>query len=169
MFGKKLITLAIWYVAWSVVSSLFNDKKWDNLKKELAKAKKEGKDTKKIVFDNFLNTQGKFLKTLKKEVLTEENIAYLKSKKWEIDSLVADYKIEGIKLLEEIQSKWWDYISTAKDRLESLYEEKREKIETLKWEAPEKIQELKDMLLNMFEDFKKNLKKEVKSIKSKKK
>ena len=169
MFGKKLITLAIWYVAWSVVSSLFNDKKWDSLKKELAKAKKEGKDTKKIVIDNFLNTQGKFLETLKKEVLTKENIEYLKSKKWELDSLVADYKIKWIELLEDVQKNGEEYISTAKEKLEELYNEKKSDIEKLKWQAPEKVEEVKTILLEVFEDFKKNLKKWVKNIKNKKK
>jgi len=169
MFGKKLITLAIWYVAWSVVASLFSEKKWENFKKELAKAKKEWKDTKKIVFDNFLNTQWKFIETIKKEVLTKENIAYLKEQKGKLDSLVADYKIEGIKILEELQLKWEDYLGNAKWKIEELYNKKREDIEKLKWEAPEKIEEVKEILLSTFEDFKKNLKKTIKDIKNNKK
>jgi len=169
MFGKNLLTLAAGYIAWSVVASLFSDKKWENFKKELAKAKKEWKDTKQIIFDNFLNTQGKFLETLKKEVLTKENIAYLKEKKWEVDSLIVDYKIEGIKLLEDVQSKGGEYLTTAKEKLEELYNEKKDDIDKIKWEAPEKIEEIKDVLLTIFEDFKKSLKKTIKDTKNNKK
>lgn len=168
MFGKNLLTLAAGYIAWSVVASLFSDKKWDNFKKELAKAKKEWKDTKKIVFDNFLNTQSKFLETIKKEVLTEENIAYLKTKKWELDSLIADYKIEWIKLLEEVQKNGGEYLDSAKEKLEELYTEKKEDIDKIKWQAPEKIEEIKDLLLSTFKDLNKSLQKSIKDIKSKK-
>ena len=167
MFGKKIITLAVWYVAWSVVASLFNNKKWANFKKELAKAKEEGKDTKMMVLDNFIDTQKKFAQTLKKEILTEENIEYLKWKKQDIESLVDDYKLEWEKLLDELKGKGEDYLDTAKVKLEDLYNEKIEEISNLKWDAPEKLEELKNMLLKMLEDMKKSLIKSSKTIKTK--
>ena len=158
MFGKKLLTLAVWYVAWSLVTSLFNDKKWDKFKKELEKAKNEGKDTSKMVIDNFLDTQKNFIETLKKEVLTDENIKYMKWKKEELESLIEDYKIEWFKLLEELQKKWEKHLDTAKSRLEELYNEKMEDLSSLKWEAPEKVEDLKVKLLAMFEEFTDKLK-----------
>lgn len=170
MFGKKIITLAVWYVAWSLVTSLFTDKKWANFKKELEKARKEWKDTKKIVLDNFIETQKHFLETLKKEVLTEDNMEYLKEKKKELESLVDDYKKEGLKLLDELKENGEEYLDTAKDKLEDLYKEKKWELDKLKGEAPEKVDELKNTLLSAFEDLKKALKKPTKkTTKSKKK
>ena len=167
MFGKKIITLAVWYVAGSLITSLFNEKKWASFKKELEKAKNDWKDTKKMVLDNFIETQKKFLDSLKSEVMTEENIEYVKWKKKELETLVDDYKAEWVKLLDELKWKGEDYLDTSKVKLEELYNSKKSEIAQLKWEAPEKIEELKNMLLNMFEDIKKSLKKVSKNTKTK--
>ena len=156
---KKLITLAVWYVAWSLITSLFTDKKWTSLKKDLEKAQKQWKDVKKVVLDNFIETQKNFFEAMKEEVFTEENIEYLKGKKKELEALVNDYKVEWIKLLDELQTNGEDYMDTAKWKLEDLYNQKKLELDDFKWDAPEKIEELKIKLLKLFEEFQEKLRK----------
>jgi hypothetical protein len=56
--------------------------------------KGNNEETKKIVYNNFLDTHKNFLDSLKKNVLTEENKEFFNKKVDEAKELVKEYKKE---------------------------------------------------------------------------
>ncbi len=137
MSKKNFLFVAIVsYVAWSIVSSLFNNKKWDEVVKELNEAKISWKCPKKVLFYNFLENQKKLFSSIKSKLMTPENSAKL----------------------EEIKVKWTEYLENAKVKVEALYEENKDKIDSFKNNAPEHIKGLKDKLIAKFEELKTKIK-----------
>ena len=59
------------------------------------------------------------------ESVTVEKIIMAPGKKKELEALVNDYKVEWIKLLDELQTNGEDYMDTAKWKLEDLYNQKK--------------------------------------------
>lgn len=158
MSKKWLFTLFAWYIAWSVVASVFSKKKWTEVQKQLEKVKGSKEDTFKILLNNFIDTHKNLLDSVKEEVLTEENKALFNEKKDQLVTLIDDYKKEGEKLLSELKNEWWDVVKVGKQKIKALYEEKKDKIDELIWDAPEIADELKSKLVESFEDFKNKLK-----------
>lgn len=158
MSKKWLFTLLAWYVAWSVIASMFSKKKWSDVKKELDKKDMTKEEKFKILFDNFVSTHENLLRSIKEELTSEKNKALFNKKKAEFYALVDEYKVEWEKILEELKGKWNETIQSGREKMEDLYEEKKKQINELKDEAPEKAKDLKGKLLAMFEDFKNKLK-----------
>ncbi len=127
MFGKKLLLLLGGYVVWNVVNSIYNNTKWKDLKKEMKIAKKSWFDSKKVVINNFLETHKNILDSLKKDVLTEENIALFNKKKEDALSVINEYKKSWEELLKDLKWKWSDFVNSAKDEISDIYEEKKSK------------------------------------------
>lgn len=123
---KWLFYLFIWYVAGSITSSLLTDKKWDEFKKEVVDAEAKWEDTGKIIYAQFMNIQKKLVQDLKAAFLTEERKARIGEKKVEIQKMVDEYKMEGEKMITELQWKWKVYASQISDKLESFYNVKKE-------------------------------------------
>jgi len=159
MFGKKFLIAAVSYVAGSVIATVFNAKKWEKVKADLEKAKKDGKSTKDILVSNFIDTHKNFLEDLKQKFLTEENKQKFNKQLDKAKDLVKDYKKQGEKLVEELKEKWVDYIEEWKEKLEKLYEEKKSDLEELVSKAPEKFEETKENLKEKFEEVKEKIKK----------
>lgn len=158
MFNKKFLALVVWYLAWSVVSSVFSNKKWEDIKKELKKAKRKWEDSTKVFLDNFIETHKNLLEYAKKEINSPKNKEFLNTKKAELLKAVDDYRLEWEKLLQELKTNWKDYLEVAKGKMKDLYEEKKWLLDDLKSESPEKIEWLKKKLSKAFEDFKKKIK-----------
>ena len=158
MSKKWLFALAAWYVAWSVVASVFSKKKWKDVKKELENVKDSKEDTFKVLLNNFVDTQKNLLDAIKEEVLTDENKALYKEKKAELIAVLEDYKVDWEKLIEQLKNEGWDIAKTWKKKIEKLYEEKKVKIDKLIWDAPEIAEDIKERLLLSYEDFKVKLK-----------
>ena len=160
MFGinKKTLLLAGAYIAGTVITTLFSDKKWKKVREEIEQASWDTKKIKSIIIDNFIETHKNLLDSLKQKVVNEENKKLLNEKISQAKSLVEEYKLEWEKLLEELKEKWASYADTAKEKLEKLYEEKKETISSLNKQAPEKIKEAKNYLLEKFEEVKQKIK-----------
>ena len=158
MSKKWLFALVAWYVAWSVVASVFSKKKWKDVKKELDKVKDSKEDTFKVLLNNFVDTQRNLLDAIKEEVLTDENKALYKEKKSELLAVLEDYKTDWEKLIEQLKNEGWDIVKVWKKRIEKLYEEKKDKIDELIWDVPEIAEDIKERLLLSYEDFKTKLK-----------
>ena len=158
MSKKWLFALVAWYVAWSVVASVFSKKKWKDVKKELDKVKDSKEDTFKVLLNNFVDTQRNLLDAIKEEVLTDENKALYKEKKSELLAVLEDYKTDWEKLIEQLKNEGWDIVKVWKKRIEKLYEEKKDKIDELIWDVPEIAEDIKERLLLSYEDFKAKLK-----------
>lgn len=123
---KWLFYAMIWYVVWSIATSLLTDKKWDEFKKQVVEAEKKWEDTAKILYAHFMSIQRKLVQDLKEAFLTEERKAKMGEKKVEIQKMVDDYKMEGEKMIAELQSKWKVYASQISDKLENFYTVKKE-------------------------------------------
>ena len=158
MSKKNLFLLAAWYVAGWIIASIYWKKKQAEIQKEIVDAKEKWEWNFKIFVDNFIDIHQNMLNDLKTQVMTEENIKLFNDKKDEILQIIDVYKVKWTELIEELKNNWKEYIVVVSEKLELLYNEKREEIESLKWVAPEKITELKNWLLASFEELKNEIK-----------
>ena len=159
MSKKNLFILAAWYVAWWIISSLYNKKKPDQLKKDLEKSREKGEGDFKVMLDNFVATHTNLLEDLKSQVITDKNKEIFNEKKEELLNVVEIYKKQWIELTEELKNKWKDFIVEASDTLDQLYQEKKEEIEQLKEIAPEKAKEIAWELRETLSEVKEKIKK----------
>lgn len=159
---KKLFYLAMWYLAWSAVSSLYSDKKWKELKKDIKKASENGKhDPKMVLLENFIETHKNFFNDLKDIVDTKENRQYLKDKKEEVLDLIDRYKDDSEMMIDQLKWKWKKYISEVSEKLEEFYKEKKKEWEEYLssiW-SKEDVTTFKEKLWLVYEDLKAKLKK----------
>lgn len=142
---KWLFYAMIWYVVWSITTSLFTDKKWEEFKKEVVSADKKWEDIGKILYTHFIDIQKKLVQDLKMAFLTEERKEKMGEKKVEIQKMVDDYKVEWEKLITELQSKGKVYASQIADKLENFYAIKKE-------EAKEQLNELWENAVHEFNE-----------------
>jgi len=155
---KWLLTIAAWYVAWSVITSIFSKKTPNVVKKELDKVKDSKEETISVLFNNFLETQKNFFENIKKDLTTEENMTLLEKKKAEVISLFDEYKQEALVFIKDLTSSDEQRISLSKVKLENIYNEKKLKFNEIINELPESASEIKTKLLESFEDFKNKFK-----------
>lgn len=159
---KKLFYLAMWYLAWSAVSSLYSDKKWKDLKKDIKKASENGKhDPKMVLLENFIETHKNFFNDLKDIVDTKENRQYLKDKKEEVLDLIDRYKDDSEMMIDQLKWKWKKYMSEVSEKLEEFYKEKKKEWEEYLssiW-SKEDVTTFKEKLWLVYEDLKTKLKK----------
>ena len=157
MFGKKMLLAAVAYVAWTVVATVFSEKKGEKVRAELKDAQENGGDSKKILMWNFIETHKNFLEELKEMVVTDENKELFKKKVKEVKKVVKQYAKEGEKLIAELKEQGGDYAEEAKQKLEDQYNEKKSLLEELKEDAPEKVEKMKKKLLTTFDEMKKKI------------
>jgi len=145
--------LLLWgYVVWNIVNSLYNDTKWKELKKEIKQANKDWYDSKRLIVDNFIETHSNLLKWLKKDILTEENIAYFNDKKDEAIKIVDEYKKKWEEVLSDLKWKGTDFVGSKKDDISDLYDEGKKTFEKAKIKTPKQVKKLKDKLMAKVED-----------------
>lgn len=158
---KKLLYLVAWYLAWNAVSSMYANKKWKDLKKDMKKAEDSKKDPKIVLLDNFLETHKNFFTDLKEKLESEECKLFFAEKKEEVYDLIERYKNDSEWLIEELKWKWKDYVKEVWIKLEEFYEEKKvewEKFLSSIWKE-EEIAKFKEKLSQVYFDLKTKLKK----------
>lgn len=159
---KKLFYLAMWYLAWNAVSSLYWSKKWKELKKDMKKASENGKhDPKMVLLENFVETHKNFFKDLKDIVDNEENREYFKEKKDEVLDLIEKYKDDSEMMIDQLKWKWKKYMGEVSEKLEEFYKEKKKEWEeylSTVWEREDVIK-FKEKLGQVYEELKTKLKK----------
>ncbi len=127
---KDLLLVAWAYIAWNAVASIYNSKKWDTIKQEIV----EDKDNAlKIIWNNIIDINKKLFNEVKEEVQN-------------IDT-------------EDLKEKSPEYISDISNKIEDLYNEKKDLIDSYKKEIPNFVSEWKEKLLAYFEEIKKEIKK----------
>ena len=161
MFNKKFFLIAAWYVAGSIVGSLYNKKTPGALKKELEDSKQSGQGEVKVLLANFVETHKNVLADLENTIMSEKNKALFQEKKAQLLEIAEGYKIEGLKLLAEVQEKGKSHFVEVSDKLEKLYLEKKDELNELKEISPEKVKELKNNLLATFEELQEKIKESV--------
>jgi len=158
---KKLFYLVAWYLAWSAISSMYWNKKWKDIKKEMLKAKEKQEDPIKVLLDNFMETHKNFFTDLKEKLESEEAKQFFNEKKEEVYTLIDRYRTDSEWLIEEIKGKWKEYTKLASEKLEEFYKEKK-----LEWEnflssiwKEEEIAKFKEKLSQVYFDLKEKIKK----------
>jgi len=152
---KWILTLAAWYVAWSIISSVFSKKTPSVVKKELDKAKDSKEETISVLFNNFLETQKNFFEKAKEEIKSEDKKALIEEKKEKIISLFDEYKNEAIVFVRDLTSSDEEKVALSKTKIDKIYSEKKEKIIKITKDLPE----IKDNILESFKDLKNKFKK----------
>lgn len=158
---KKLFYLVAWYLAWSTIASVYWNKKWKDIKKEMVKAKEKQEDPIKILLDNFMETHKNFFSDLKEKLESDEAKQFFNEKKEEVYNLIERYRTDSEWLIEEIKGKWKEYIKEASVKLEDFYKEKKnewEKFLSSIWKE-EEIAKFKEKLSQVYFDLKEKLKK----------
>ncbi len=126
--GQKTLLLVGWYVVWSLITSLYNDKKGKKVREELEEVKWDNKEAQKIIINNFIDTHKNLLESFKKNILTEENKTLLNQKfdkaKNEFENFVEDKKED----LKDLQKNTPNKINKIKKNIVSKFSEVKEKI-----------------------------------------
>lgn len=112
MFGRKILFLAAWYVAWNVVSSIYN---WNKRKVQ----KDQQKQDVKLMVENFLETQKNFVSDIEKKYLSEENREALGKKKKQFLEHSEKYIKQGEKLLSEINKN--EQVQAGKGKISKVF------------------------------------------------
>lgn len=149
---KTLFWLAVWYIAWWLVASLYGKKTGTSLRQTIDDAKQNGEWTFKVLVDNFIGIHSNMIDSLKDEIMTEENINTLNNHKEELIKLLDQYKLKWNELLNELKKKGIVYADEASLKLKQLYDENINSINKMKDMAPKKSQELKEKLKLVFEE-----------------
>ncbi len=156
MFSRKIALLAAGYVAGNIVSSLYNSKKWKDLKKTAIKAKESGENDKSVIINNIIDTHKNFFEDMK-TMLSEDNQKLLDKKKVQILSVVDSFRSEWDKLIKEVGGK----TSSISTRVQDLYDEKKDELRTHLHEvSPDEMKAVTDKLFTYFDTFMWKLKKE---------
>lgn len=145
MKKKTLFYILSGYFLGNIISGLYNEKKWTDLKKAVEKAEETGKDGKKVLFANFIHTQKRFFEEMKEAFLTEERKAEFEDKKEEVKKLLQKYKEEGEDLLKDLKVKGKNYATDMTKKVEEFYQEKKQE-----WE--EKLKEFGEMSVDDFKE-----------------
>lgn len=156
---KKIFWLASGYIAWNVVSSLYNNKKWKDLKTTIKKAKDQWKDNTSIIFENLLDTHKNLIEDLNKIIFSEENKDLFKNKKWELTKIIKSFKEEWEEIINTLKKDWTVKISDLKKKLEDLYKNREELLNKVKDVSPELVDKFKGKLTKFMEESKKKLNK----------
>lgn len=155
MFSRKLALLAAGYVAWNVVSSLYNAKKGKDLKKTIGKAKQAGENDKSVIINNIIDTHKNFFDDIK-WMLSEENQKLLETKKLDVLKIVDSFKSEWDKLVKGVGWK----TTWMTNKLQKLYDGKRDEIRShLQEVSPDEMKAVTDKLFTYFDGFMWKLKK----------
>lgn len=147
MFNKKMLLVLGGYIAWSIVNSLYNDTKWKELKKEIKQAKKDWYDSKRLIMDNFIETHSNLLRSLKKDVLTDENIAYFNEKKEDAKKIIHEYKIKWEEVFSDLKGKGTDFVESKREDISELYDEGKKTFEKAKIKTPKELKKIKDKII----------------------
>lgn len=167
--SKKLFMLVAWYVAGSVVTWLFAEKKWQEIKQEMQKAEKTGNDWVKVLFGYLLNIQKKFFWEVTENVVTPERKEMIQEKQKEIMDLISEYRIDAEKMMQWFQQQWAWYVQKAYEELEKFSKLKTEEGEQkLTKFGKHVVDEFKKQSQKMFSTLQKSQEKtQSKSVKTK--
>lgn len=113
MFWKKILFLSAWYIAWSIVGSLYKSKK------KIPAQLKSKKDIKQLT-ESFLEIQKNFINDVEKRFLSENGKEKLDSTKKKFHEYAEKYLKEGESLIREIQAT--ETYDKAKKKWFSLFE-----------------------------------------------
>lgn len=131
MFWKKIILLTAWYIAGSVVGSLYKSKK------KIPAQLKSKKDFQQLT-ESFLEIQKNFIRDVEKRFLSENGKEKLDATKKKFHQYAEKYLQEGEKLMREIQEtevyaqtkkKWFSLLESLKIKKDGLQEAFRERSE----------------------------------------
>jgi len=158
---KKLFYLAMGYLAWNAVSSLYWTKKWKELKKDMKKASGGKHDPKMVLLENFIETHKNFFTDLKDMVESDESKKFFEDKKDDILWLIERYREDSEWMILELKWKWKKYIQEVSLKLEEFYKEKKREWEeylSSAW-AKEELWYFKEKLWQVYEELKAKIKK----------
>ncbi len=142
-FFGKILTIAWWYVAGSMIASSLDPKK----KKKIKKIKEQWWDVMTFLLNDFIETHKKLFESAKEEILTLENKQKFEAKKQELMNLADSYKFQAEKTLNDLANKGKNIAKIWVEKMEEIYEKQKLKIEEIKEISPQKAWELKEKIL----------------------
>lgn len=160
--SKKILALLAGYVAGSVVTSLYAEKKWTDVKKDIEKAKKGWEDGVHVFLSYLFNIHKKFFWEVKENVVNPENKQFVQNKAKEVIDLVQEYKIEGQKLIASFEKTWKTYATSVVKALDDFSKMKTD-------EAELKLKDLWNQAISEFKKSTSSILRQLKSQKPKKK
>lgn len=143
MFWKKILFLTAWYIAWSVVGSLYKSKK------KMPSQLKSKKDAKQLT-ESFLEIQKNFIDDIEKRFLSENGKEKLQTTKKKFHEYADRYLEEGEKILAEIQvsekyqetkTRWLSFFENLTSKAQSLYNKALAEEDKLKTSAKDTLED----------------------------
>lgn len=146
MFWKKILFLSAWYIAWSIVGSLYKSKK------KIPAQLKSKKDIKQLT-ESFLEVQKNFINDIEKRFLSENGKEKLDSTKKKFHEYAEKYLKEGEKIIHEIQAteayqktkkKWFSIFEALKLKKAEVVEDIKMKVQKNQADKQDKISHKED-------------------------
>lgn len=159
MSKKVLFLLAVGYVAWNIVWSMFSSRRSEDIKKDISKAKKGWEDTTEIYFDTVVDVNSNMYNSFKECVFTPKNKKLLANKKAELFDYISRLKEESLELLENAKEVWKEKSEDAIKMIENFYKTKKIEILEKFSESKEELSELQDKLEKEYKKLKDNFSK----------
>lgn len=157
-FIWKILTIAWWYVAGTMIASSLDPKK----KKKIKKIKEDWWDVMQFLLNDFVETHKKLFESAKEEVLTPENKKKFESKKKQLMKLADSYKKQAEKTLIDLKENGIEAARNWIIRMEEIYEEQKLKVDELIIIAPGKASDFKDTFLDSASNLKNEIIKKMK-------
>lgn len=157
-FIWKILTIAWWYVAGTMIASSLDPKK----KKKIKKIKEDWWDVMQFLLNDFVETHKKLFESAKEEVLTPENKKKFESKKKQLMKLADSYKKQAEKTLIDLKENGVEAARNWIIRMEEIYEEQKLKVDELIIIAPGKASDFKDTFLDSASNLKNEIIKKMK-------
>jgi hypothetical protein len=119
MANKKLLYLFAWYITWTIIGSLYSNKKGDDVRKDMEESKKMWEyEDKKVLLDHIVDTHKKFFTEVTKEPNVKKATEFVSGYKETLGNFFDTSKSEIITLLKEHKTLWEEDIQAIATKLQ---------------------------------------------------
>lgn len=119
MANKKLLYLFAWYITWTIIGSLYSNKKGDDVRKDMEEGRKMWEyEDKKVLLDHIVDTHKKFFTEVTKEPNVKKATEFVSGYKETFQNFFDTSKSEIITLLKEHKSLWEEDIQAIATKLQ---------------------------------------------------
>jgi hypothetical protein len=125
MANKKLLYLFAWYITWTIIGSLYSNKKGDDVRKDMEAGKKiwEHED-KKVLLDHIVDIHKKFFTEVTKEPNVKKATEFVSGYKETLGNFFDTSKSEIITLLKEHKSLGEEDVQAIATKLQGFVKSK---------------------------------------------
>lgn len=127
MANKKLFYVIMWYITWTIVASLYSNKKWDEIRQEMDAEKEKGNyEDKKVLLDHILAIHKKLFQEVSQDQRVQKTTALFNEYKDEAKKAFDSSKEEITNIIKENKNLWEKEVQELSQKLQGFLKSKLE-------------------------------------------